>query len=943
MFANFRRTATLLLAAALSLISLPALAQSSTSTITGSVVDQRNALPVAGATVSLIRAGSTIHVVHTGGDGRFRFKDVVLGIYDVTISASGYTPSSSNSVAVASGTTINLDSALYLSQTSASTGFRTIGRVSSSANKALTAVTTISQDVSPEELLRTGQIRVTDQLESIPGMNVNTSSSPGDDSSVNIRGFGSSETSTLLDGHPVGPLGVQVRDRFNYSMVPTFGLSNVNVTYGSGAQGLYGNDTVAGAVNFETISPTVTPERSFLQSFGGYGKNATGISAAGTFKKLGYAVGAAVQGTTGAFNGQQIFQSARPSNTNSASLSPNGACNNANGNDVSLCNQNVSTYAVSQSTKLTSEIAKLKYNFTPSTAFQVGFYSGTVLADSTGNGDNDNLPYASRLAQINAQATNCTQSGGSAGYTVVTNPIANTTACYSAQQWAATSSGPDGGGAGRDRSTSMRDYDFRFTTQAGINNVTVDAFINNYFFFKNSVQSGGFIGSGSPIGTPDFTDYFNTHGYLISDDLPTGKNDLGFGYSLINQLQTSNGLAGVGPIDPITGLNFLAVIPNYNFPASYFSEGSFFVRDNYMFSDKFSIFANVWGKRSSVTQKTTFDPRITALVRPTQNDVIRLTYGRSDGAPAPLLKQLGVVQVPDPGASLTSVSCIPGSNGTAKAGNPNLTSENANDFELGYGHRFRGDSNIQVNAYVTNLKNQLIAANEPVTQFGLGNLNFLPGALNTYISRLNANGCLNGGVNPSNVYQFLGVSTTYNLGNQLARGLEISGRERINHLAYIDYGYYTESSQYFNIPDAVLANNATELNGSQVAGVPLHQATLSFDIAPGPWDFRIDNYYTEFNNQFNRPSYWHSDAFLTRAFNHGKTLLTLGGTNIFNQATDAYGYIGQGTFTPYNSVYATSNGVSASNALQEFVNGISSNERFGLSPAQLTLTLTERV
>ncbi len=943
----------------------PALAQAAASTISGQILDRRNTLPVADATIVVSRAGTTVSTAKSDAQGRFTITGVAPGIYDVAIRARGYSVASSPGIVVAAGSVTALNSSLSASQQgSESSGIRSIGSVSTSANAALAQATTISQSLSVDGLLRTGQIRVVDQLENLPSINVSTSSSPGDDSSIDIRGFGSSETATLFGGHPVGPLGVQAPDGFNFSAVPSFGLSNVTVTYGSGAQGLYGSDTIAGAVDFESINPTTKPEFNFLQSFGGFGIAQTGVAATGTYGKVGYALAAAVQGQTGAFNGNQVFQSARPALTSSTldpnnsanlvpisgSVAPSYKCSNASGFDVSTCNQAQETYAVSQSTKLTSEVAKLRYSFSPATAFATSFYSGTINADSTGNGDNDYLPYTSRLANLNNQVagggTNCTLPGGGGGFTVVTNPLANPyqTACYSAQQFAAASSGPDGGGTGRSRSSSMRDYDFKFTTSYGVNNITLDSYINNYWFYKNSVQSGGTNAAGGFIGSPDFTDFFNTHGYLISDDIALGNNDFGIGYSLINQLQTSNGFAGNGPTDPSTGFSGLVNIPNFNFPQSYLSEGSAFVRDSYRFNDRLSLFANGWIKRSSVTEKTTFDPRITALLHATRDDVFRLTYGRSDGAPAPLLKQVGVVQVTDPGASLTSVSCSGASNTIATAGNLNLTSENATDFEAGFGHRFKEDSNFQVNAYVTNVKDQLVGITVPATQFGLGNLAFQGGALSTYIGRLNANGCLNGGVTAANVYQFLGVSTTYNLGNQLARGIEISGRERLNRILYLDYGYDIESSQSFNIPDSVLANNPTQLNGSQVAGIPLHQATLSVDLSPGPWNFRIDNYYTEQNNPFNRPSYWHSNAFITHAFNRGKTLLTIGGTNIFNQASQIYGYIGAGTFTRYNSVYSAANGnVQAANGLQEYVNGISSAEEFGLPPAQLTLTLTQRM
>ena len=107
----------------------------------------------------------------------------------------------------------------------------------------------------------------------------------------------------------------------------------------------------------------------------------------------------------------------------------------------------------------------------------------------------------------------------------------------------------------------------------------------------------------------------------------------------------------------------------------------------------------------------------------------------------------------------------------------------------------------------------------------------------------------------------------------------------------------------------------------------MHQATLSLDIAPGPWEFRLDNYYVGENNTYNRPAYWHSNVSLSRDFGHG-TLVTLGGANIFNNAVADYGYIGFGTAP-------ITNAVSKSNPIP--------NEEFGLPPAELTLTLQQRI
>ena len=900
-------------AALLCMFAAPAAAQTATATVSGTVVDQRTALPVTGATITLSQSGTVVATTASDGNGHYAIATVRPGVYAITIAANGYEASQTSDLAVASGTISTVNAGLLLSEVSTRNNLTVIGRTSVSSNP-LAAATTISQQISAENLTRTGQIRIGDQLATLPGVNFSTSSSVGDDSSINLRGLGSDESASLLDGHPVGPLGVG-SGGFNFSLGPAFGLSQIDVTYGSGAQGLYGSDTIGGAVNYVTLSPTARPAFSFQQQVGGFGIRSTGITATGTIGRLGYAAAAGRLGEYGDFFPGQLAQSARPNNVQAGSVNPPGAClgqpdpNNPGGllPDVSPCNLALNTYAVSQNTQQTVGLVKLVYALSPATHLQATVYDAVQFSDSTGNGDNDYLPFSTRLKQIQNGTPNCTAPGGQPGFTVSTDPVAGTTACFTAQQFAAATFGPDGGGAERQRSTRMTDYHLRFTTTAGPNNITADAFVNAYRFWKDSSQAGGVDASGNFLGTPTFADFYDTTGFLVSDELAGARNDFAFGFTLWHQSQrgTEDDVSGISP----------------EIPTGYFGEWSYFARDSYTFDDRTSLFVNAWMKHSSISEHTTFDPRATLQFRPSHNDVVQVTYGRSDGAPSPEIKLAGTAIAADPGASLTSVSCN-GFNNVTRAGNPALQSEAANDFEVGYGHRFAGDSNIQVNAYVTTVANQLFGASQPLLQFGAQNVSFAPGALQTYIARLDSQCGL--ALNNQTVLQLLSVATTFNAAHALSRGIELTGRARLNRIAYLDYGYDIESSTKTGISNQILASNPTVVNGAQLRGLPLHQANVSLDVAPGPWEFRIDNYYTEFNNGFNRPSYWHSNAFITRSLQNGRVLVSLGGTNIFSNAVQYFGLLGFGTAAITNPVSG---------------NSPAPSEEFGLAPAQLSLTV----
>lgn len=919
-------------------VALPASVAAATEgpgTVIGTVVDQRNALPIVAAKVTLLNNGATAGSSASDAFGNFAIDNVVAGTYSLNIHAKGYAPSSIQNLVVRAGTTVTVNAALI--QATNISSVRSMGTVTVSAN-ALASATTITQIVNVQNIAQTGQIRFVNQLATLPSINMATSSSPGDDVTINIRGFGSSETASLLDGRPVGPLGVDAPDVFNFTDSPIAALENLDVTYGSGAQGLYGSDTIAGAVNMHLLNPSSTPQYAFQQQVGGDGILSSALDLTGTAGKFGYVAAGGVSGLHGVLNGL-IFQSARPANLSPGAANPPFACSNVNGNDVSACNDAAETYYVGQEDKLSTLLGRLRYSFSGATALTVSGYTAVQWANSTGNGDNDFVPYNTRLGQIQQTAPDCTTGSGAPGYTVVTKPVINQTACYTAQQWANVSYGPDGGGAGRQRGTSMRDYDARFTTKVGSNNdIAVDYYVNNYLFNKDSSLAGGIGDNGLKLGTPVFQDSYNTHGYLISDDITGLNNDFGFGYALLNQLQAGEQLVAVST-DPVTGAPNFAFQPS--FTSAIFRTGSFFVRDNHEFGERFSGFLNAWVKKSNVTGKTTFDPRVSAQYRPDSNDVLRLTFGHSDGPPAPELKSTGALFQPNPGSSLTNVSCFPGSNTLpTSGGNPNLTSETADDYELGIGHRFAQDTNIQVNAYITNVTNSLFGATQPLLAYGLSNVSFAPGALQNYLSHLINQGCLPPGTTDlTATYPFLGVNTTYNAADLLARGVEINGRLRVAPRAYFDYGWYVESSQQTNIPATILMNNFTLVNGGQQNGIPLHQAQISLDVQPGPFEIHIDNFYTDGNNPYDRPAYWFSNAWISRPFNNGREIITLGGTNIFNQATKTYGFIGDGQPQRVNPFAPAV----PFNGLAQNLAGLASNEEFGLQPAQLTVTLTARM
>ena len=420
---------------------------STTGTVDGFVVDQVNGLPIQGANIALFRVETFVRATTTNKDGEFKLKDVPAGAYTVSIASAGYQISRSREFTVRPGeeTAVNV-AVSRATQSQQSGSLRTIGTVSVSAASTLATTTTITRIVDPSVLQSEANLNLGYSLAKVPGVNsTGLSSSISDDQYLNIRGLGASETQALLDGHPIGPQGVygingggSYPTAFNYSDSPIFGLSRVQVTFGSGATGLYGVDAIGGTIDMQTINPTLQRVFKFSDGIGDQGREMTSFTLTGSDGKLGYAFAGGVQGAYGMFAPGLVTQTGRPNNN--ANLNNNGACTASN--DISPCNTALNTYSVSQNTNLRSGLAKLKYDLSNNTSFTTTVFASGQQSDSTGNGDNDNIPYDTRLAQIKSNPGNCSlptdPPSKTSGYQVITQEGAPPQ-CYTAAQWALNS------------------------------------------------------------------------------------------------------------------------------------------------------------------------------------------------------------------------------------------------------------------------------------------------------------------------------------------------------------------------------------------------------------------------------------------------------------------------------------------------------------------------
>lgn len=917
--------------------STPVLAQQpkTAATVAGVVLDRDTGLAVGGATVALFANGSKAATVTTDSHGRFWFANEPAGSYFVEIAATGFTAAQSETIFVVPGSTsINATVAITRAQTSLQP--RQIARVQVGGRGELQTSTTIHNDISGTLLRQENYVRVGDALNTLPGVNLSAQSSAvGDDIYVNLRGVGATETATLLDGHPIGPVGVAPGTFFNgaptafdFQDTPNYALRNVQAVFGNGALGLYGTDSIGGAIDLQTLEPTKRMEAEVTQGIGNYGKAVTSLQLSGSAlrkDKLGYVLLHAVQGTYGNFAPQQIAQTG------------------LSGTNLAASNVAANTYTVSANYLLRNDLAKLRYDLSPATQLTLTGYSGVSWDDKSGNGDNDFLTYDQAL--YNGRKT--VGGGGSIlshtdanGNTVVdysckpgtagpngnpanpANPaIAVVTpsggnACYTAAQFAANSSGPSGGGASPWQAIRNQDYHARLTTHLGINNLVFDGYADNYAVDYNRNTAGGLGGPNNNVFTGGFdTTFTRTNGLLISDELASRNNDVGFGFFALHQRATGDTYnTSTFVLDPNQDLRF--------------EESNYFIRDAYTPSSSVNLFFNGWIKHTTVTNETKFDPRLSLVLRPTGRDVFRLTGGSSTSAPIPSLRA-GTSSLNSTPQNITP-SCSGSTAASVGAvGNPSVASETGSGEEFAYGHTFFGDTNVQLSLYNENVFGKIFNITEPIATLGAGAIP--ANLLAQYISRVQSF-CPNySSLSAASILPLLSVTTPINAAVGKYRGIELTGRYRFNPRFYADYSYNVQSATLNGIPEAILMNNFTAIPGAQVLGIPLHKASVGLDVSSGRgFEARLDTYYVSANNGYNRPEYDYSNASLSQRFGTGTTL-NLGIFNVFDSATDRYGRFGYGPFQAENRFGTDLNAFDQQ------------SERFSLPPTQIQLTFSQRV
>jgi outer membrane receptor protein involved in Fe transport len=397
-----KRFAPVALASALAFAAIggaphAATAQSvSAGSVTGTVTGADGSA-IAGAAVVL--QGPVAQNTTSDRLGNFAFTAVPPGAYTILVTKTGFASTQQEGVFVLAGSATTVNAALSPSSFSS---LRTIGRVSTNApgratiNTTPASITVLSQQVFVDQ----NQVQVTKELNETPGIITTlggySGTSLGTEQITQIRGALPYETESLIDGHPVS---VSSDGSFSPTLLNPALLQNVEIVKGPGYAPTDINYAINGSVNYRTLEPTRTPQQTLEYGVDGYGGQFSSFQATGSTAShvLDYAFAGATNGTPSAVHDYRIAGSQVPLLYGAPPWTVNGqvVAQTPLGVGASNVPQFYGTPGAAQYNEpvyvccgqantgyhSTSELAKIRLNFSQQTALTLSYLGGQAFFD----------------------------------------------------------------------------------------------------------------------------------------------------------------------------------------------------------------------------------------------------------------------------------------------------------------------------------------------------------------------------------------------------------------------------------------------------------------------------------------------------------------------------------------------------------------------------------
>ena len=874
------------------------------STISGSVADRTTGLPLSGARVGIV--GSQLTTV-SDGNGAFAFT-LPPGVYVFEVRLRGYQTTQTDEVATIAGSKTSIT--LALNRVEAQSGnYRQVARTSTRASDVLQPAAVIQHTISASDQLAQGTFRVDRAIEELPNVVFSTGiSTPGIDGYISLRGL-PGVTTTLIDGHPTS---------VSLNSVALFPFQSVNVIYGSGKGQLYPINAIGGVIDLRTLQPTRVPSATFLQSFGTFDHLTTDLQSTGTLDRLGYAFSLGTEGLDAPYARTTRYEP-------------------LSGWDPTATDPSVrarSFYTFDSPYAVRSEFLKLQYAASSAFHITATVLGSTELHDNDGDKSIDLHTYDRVLADGNRNLANkSTTDPCPANEFTATNfaGVANGTGpngqpdggfpCQTPQQYATLRAGYTTGELGS-ITTNNADNDIKFEIAGSRNYALVDIYASLFRRDQDFHNSSYITVPGDLNGLHTKRTDDSNAGITISDDVLFDNDDFGVGFYSNNYRQDEHG----NQFDPVSGSTNGSYIFNYGNAIR-----TYFLREtHHSASSPFTIYLNDYIKDSEQPHAFFNDPRLAILYRK-GNNTLRVAAGEGSNLPyAPDNQTYQPVSL----AQFTSGVNCNGQNTVGTAPTGFTKPERASDEEFSYAHRWSGDSATQIELYNQNFASKVqYGYNAPLSYTGTAFIS--PSLLASYLSAISTK--CNGNAN----LNLLTLQGNYNLGRQLARGIDITGRQRVSPSVFFDYSYGTQSVSYRSLPLSVLQGDHRVIIGAQTfipdsgQQIPLHSASLALDASARPGlQARMTGYYTGPGNQQGLPGFIRTDFSLNKTLSHFGTV-TAYVYNLFDYAAYYDNVNGYGIPLELNK-YAT-----ASDYQPYF--GAATQNKYGIGPRTVVLTYQVKI
>ncbi len=600
----------------------------------GGNVHTPSGAPIAHARVTLRGpAGATLT---TDAKGDFSVR-LPAGRYDLTVNAVGFVTVSVNTGALHDGSRVDV-----VLEPTDTPKLRTIGQVTANGGFTLDRNVIPTMDVSRAQMDALGYTQVLEALQQVPSVVIQHPDSGAETAPavVSLRGPDPSEAMVTLDGQQLNDGNTGDIDLSQFA-VPAFNA--VSVSEGLGPTDAEGSNTFGGAVNFESLRPTLDDHLNFSGSVGSYGTTQSWLNATGTIGKLGYA-----------FAGDDYHQSGQvdqyawvvPANNLPIYCGPATKTKTPNCPAYTHLGSTISALL---------GLVNLDYNF--SQRSDVGFRVFS-LGDERDESSAVNGIAGNPTCVFSGPGTACAFSPSPSSPNVVANPVFGD---YVGQGMATFAQ-------------SIRAYDAYGRVPLGSGTLLADFFANN-----DNIDFEG--GSVSPYDVSHLDTRYNEG---LSWGRTFDESEFAFG--------------GYSRQESLSGLG----IPNALSQSinSYFFRGAQQIGKNLrlsggLYDADYSTFGNTLNWRLGLSQDLG------------ASSVVHASAGTGFRAPLlieryffpPVLVD-GKLE-PNPNAGPEDSNCV------APNGNPSERPEHATEYELGFSHLFSNTSNLDVSVYRSNLRDTI--------------------------------------------------------------------------------------------------------------------------------------------------------------------------------------------------------------------------------------------